>query len=123
MVEPGAVFEIPARLAEPPQAAYRHDPSHRETRWVLVIAPLAHCVNPDQFTVTCVLLSAQPEYAAEHDVLIFKGDGVAKDSIAQADLIFTLAKEDLLAGRYRGTVLADTLKKVRAAVARFLEFV
>lgn len=123
MVEPGAVFEIPGLLAEPPQAAYRFDPSPRKTRWVLVIAPLAHCVNPDQLTVTCVLLSAQTKYAADHDVLIFKGDAVVKDSIAQADLIFTLSKEDLLAARYRGTVLADTLKKVRAAVARFLEFV
>ena len=41
---------------------------------------------------------------------------------AQADLLFTLAKSDLMSGRYRGTVLADTYLKVRAAVARFLEF-
>lgn len=121
MVEPGAVFEIPARLADPPQAAHRYDPTHRTTRWVLVIAPLAHCVDPDQLTVTCVLLSAQPEYAAEHDVLIYRGDAVVRDSIAQADLLFTLAKSDLLTGRYRGTVMTDTYLKVRAAVARFLE--
>lgn len=122
MIEPGAVFEVAPRLAQPPQAVHRYDPAHRGSRWLLVVSPLAHCVDPQQLTVICVLLSAQPEYAADHDVLIYRGECVTRDSIAQCDLIFTLAKTDLEASRYRGTVQADTYLKVRAAVARYLEF-
>jgi NaMN:DMB phosphoribosyltransferase len=70
-----------------------------------------------------VLLSSQLEYAAEHDVLIYAGECVLEDSIAQADLLFTLSKIDLDQSHYRGTVQADTLVKVRATVARFLGFV
>lgn len=123
MIEPGGVFEIPARLARPPQEAHRFNPAPRDSRWVLIISTPDQCSRREHETVLGVLLSAQTEFAAEHDVLIYAGECVQQDSIAQADLLFTLSKIDLDRSRYRGTVQADTLLKVRAAVARFLGFV
>lgn len=123
MIESGAVFQIPPRLARPPQEAHRFNPAQRDSRWVVIISTPEQCLKPEHETVLGVLLSAQVEYAAEHDVLIYAGECVVEDSIAQADLLFTLSKIDLDKSRYRGTVQADTLKKVRATVARFLGFV
>ena len=78
MIEPGAVFEIPADLAEPPLV----------------------------------------EYAGRHDVLVIRPDGgVQRDSIAQVDLLFTLLKQDLTTDRYRGTLMSDTLRQIRAKLA------
>ncbi|MEW5705150.1 MAG: type II toxin-antitoxin system PemK/MazF family toxin [Pseudomonadota bacterium] len=123
MIEPGAVFELPARLARPPQEPHRFDPAARESRWVLVVSTSDQCLAPGYLTVFAVLLSSQTEYAGENDVLIFAGEAVLRDSIAQADILFTLSKQDLGRARYRGTVSADTLKRVRAALARILGFV
>jgi hypothetical protein len=120
VIEPGAVFDIPATLARPPQAAHRDNQPRRERRWVVVISSQAHCDDPSQLTVLAVLLSAQTEFGGDHDVTILRGEAVLRDSIAQGDLVFTLAKADLTAAHYRGTVLADTLIRVRAAVARVI---
>jgi len=123
VIEPGGVFQIPPRLARPPQEAHRFNPAPRESRWVLIISTPDQCLKPEHETVLGILLSSQLAYSAEHDVLIYAGECVLEDSIAQADLLFTLSKIDLDRSRYRGTVQADTLLKVRAAVARLLGFV
>ena len=68
-----------------------------------------------------VLLSAQTEYAYRHDVLIRRPDGgIERDSIAQTDLVFVVEKVELTADRLRGTVMADTLRQVRAKLAETL---
>jgi mRNA-degrading endonuclease toxin of MazEF toxin-antitoxin module len=86
---------------------------------VLVVASESRCIQPRYPNVIVVLLSAQPEMAGEDDVLILKGEGgVDQDSIAQPDIVFTLAKQDLPLTRWKGRVQQDTLIQVRAALAR-----
>jgi mRNA-degrading endonuclease toxin of MazEF toxin-antitoxin module len=118
VIEPGAVFEIPAPLADPPQR--RHDPNApiREHRWVLVVSNKADCRDRYQETVVVVLLSAKTEYAHRHDVLIRRPDGgLSRDSIAQTDLVFVVEKAELTPGRHRGSVMADTLRQVRSRLS------
>jgi len=68
-----------------------------------------------------VLLSAQVECAGRNDVLVRRPDGgIQRDSIAQTDLVFVLDKVELTGARYRGTVLGDTLRQVRARIAETL---
>jgi hypothetical protein len=116
VIEPGAVFEIPARLANPPQAAHRHDPARRESRWVVVVDTEAHCLDPRHLTVFTVLLSSQVEWAGPEDVTVLALEGLPADSIAQTDLVFTLAKSDLTGPRYRTTLQADSLFQIRATL-------
>lgn len=116
MIEPGAVFEIPARLANPPQAVHRNDPVRRENRWVVVVDTEAHCLDPRHLTVFTVLLSSQVNMAGPEDVTVLALEGLPTDSIAQTDLVFTLAKSDLPSARYRTTVQADTLFQIRATL-------
>lgn len=93
MIEPGAVFEIPAALADPPQRARDSGAPHRDHRWIVVVSNKADCRDRYQETVVAVLLGAKTEYAYRHDVLIRKPDGgLARDSIAQTDLVFVVGE-------------------------------
>jgi hypothetical protein len=93
----------------------------RENRWVLVVSCKADCSDRYQETVTAVLLSAKTEYQSRHDVFIRRPDGgVARDCIAQTDLVFPILKDELTDERFRGTVLRDTLRQVRAQLANSL---
>lgn len=124
MLEPGAVFEVPHALADPPQVARQTAPPTRENRWVLLVSCMADCTDRDLRTVTAVLLSAQVDYQGRHDVLIQRPDGgVARTSIAQTDLILSILKDELAEDRYRGTVLRDTLRQIRARLATSLGIV
>lgn len=124
MIEPGDVYEIPARLARPPQAAYQDDPAPRESRWVLVISSELHCTQARYPDVIVVLLSAQVDQAGDNDVTVYRGEGgVERDSMAQGDVIVTLAKQDVPVQRWRGRVQTDTLIKVRAVIARVLQLI
>ena len=123
MIDPGAVFEIPARLARPPQATTQVAPPARENRWVIVVSSKADCRDRWQETVTVVLCSAQTEYADRHDVLVREQDGgMSRTSIAMTDLVFVVLKDELSDDRYRGTVLRDTLVQIRARLADSLGF-
>lgn len=118
MIEPGAVFEIPAPLADPPQRARDPNAPTREHRWVLVVSNKADCRDRYQETVVVIPLSAQTQYAHRHDVLIRRPDGgIVRDSIAQTDLVFIVEKAELADNRARGTVMADTIRQVRAKLA------
>ena len=121
MIAPGAVFEIPAPLADPPQRARNPNAPARARRWVLVVSNKADCRDRFLETIVVVLLSAQTEYAYRHDILIRRPDGgIERDSIAQTDLVFVVEKVELTADRLRGTVMADTLRQVRAKLAETL---
>ncbi len=121
MIEPGAVFEIPAALADPPQRARDPNAPAREHRWVFVVSNKADCRDRFQETVVVVLLSAQTQYAHRHDVLIRRPDGgIVRDSIAQTDLVFIIEKVELADDRARGTVMSDTLRQVRVKLAETL---
>lgn len=121
MIEPGSVFEIPTALADPPQRARDPNAPTREHRWVLVVSNKADCRDRYQETVVVILLSAQTQYAHRHDVLIRRPDGgITRDSIAQTDLVFIVEKVELADDRARGTVMADTLRQVRAKLAETL---
>lgn len=121
MIQPGAVFEIPATLAEPPQAAGRTDAPFRESRWVIVLANKRDCRDAVHETVHVVLCSAQVQYLGRHDVLVKRPDGgLQRDSIAQTDQMFVMLKAELTGDRHRGTLLADTLRQLRAKVAETL---
>lgn len=123
MTEPGAVFEIPAGLARPPQIDTQPLAPSREHRWVIVVSSKADCRDRWQETVTVVLCSAQLEYAGRHDVVVREHDGgMARNSIAQTDLVFVVLKDELTDERYRGTVLKDTLIQIRARLADSLGF-
>jgi hypothetical protein len=81
----------------------------------------ADCRDRHQETVTVVLLSAQTDYQGRHDVLIRRPDGgVERDSIAQTDLVLTILRDQLSDDRFRGIVLRDTLRQVRAKLAETL---
>jgi hypothetical protein len=123
MIVPGSVFEIPAPLAEPPQRARQQDPPPRENRWVLVLSNKRDCAERLHETVTVVLLSAKTEYMGRHDVLIRRPDGgVERDSLAQTDIVLTLAKAELTDDWHRGVVMRDTLVRVRAKLSETLGF-
>jgi hypothetical protein len=118
VIVPGAVFEVPHSLADPPQRVRQSSPPHRESRWVLVVSNKADCGDRYQETITSVLLSAKTEYQSRHDVLIKHPDGgVERDSIAQTDLVLPILKAELTDERFRGVVLRDTLRQVRAKLA------
>lgn len=123
MIEPGAVFEIPASLADPPQRAHQANPPQRESRWVIVVSSKTDCRDPLHPTIIVVLCSSQTEYQGRHDVLVRRPDGgVRTDSIAQADLVFVIEKAELLEERARGSLMADTLRQVRAKLGETLGF-
>lgn len=82
----------------------------------MVVDTPPHCLDPDHLTVFTVLLSSQVDMAGPEDVLVLALEGLQTDSIAQTDLVFTLAKADLVRSRYRTTVQADTLFQVRATL-------
>jgi len=121
VIQPGAVFEVPHALADPPQTARQNDPPPRVSRWLLVVSNKADCRDRYQETVTVVLLSAQTEYQGRHDVLIRRPDGgLERGSIAQTDLVITVLRDELSDDRFRGIVLRDTLRQVRAKLAETL---
>lgn len=121
MIEPGAIFEVPAALADPPQRARDPNAPPREHRWLIVVSNKTDCRDRFQETVVVVLLSARTEYAYRHDVLIRRPDGgLARDSIAQTDLVFVIEKVELMPECYKGTVMADTLRQVRAKLSETL---
>lgn len=123
MIEPGAIFEVPPHLAEPPQVAAQEGAPVRLSRWVLIVSNKADCRDRYHETVTVVLLSAQPEYGGRHDVFIPRPvGGLERDSIAQTDLVFVILKAELTDDRYRGKVLSDTLVQVRAKLSETLGF-
>ena len=82
----------------------------------MVVDTEGHCLDPRHLTVFTVLLSSQVDMAGPEDVTVLALDGIPVDSIAQTDLVFTLAKADLTGPRYRTTVQADTLFQVRATL-------
>jgi hypothetical protein len=121
VITPGAVFEVPHALADPPQRARQASPPSRENRWVLVVSCKADCTDRYQQTVIAVLLSSKVEYQGRHDVLIKRPDGgIQRDSIAQTDLALPILKDELTNERCRGVVLRDTLRQVRAQLANSL---
>ena len=123
MLEPGAIFEVPPDLADPPQRPQQLAPPRRDSRWVVVVSSKADCRDRNEPTVIVVLLSAKTEYQDRHDVLILRPDGgIQRDSIAQTDLIFTVLKDDLGDDRYRGTVLRDTMVRIRARLVDTLGY-
>jgi hypothetical protein len=86
-----------------------------------VVSCKADCADRNQQTVSAVLLSAKIEYQGRHDVLIRRPDGgVARDSIAQTDMVLPILKIQLTDARFRGVVLRDTLRQVRAQLANSL---
>lgn len=124
VIEPGDVYEVPPRLARPPQAAHQPAPPHRDSRWVLVVSSQVVCAHARTPDVMVVLLSGQVDHAGENDVMVYRGEGgVQRDSIAQGDIIFTIAKQDLPIEKWRGRVQTDTLIQVRAVLARVLGLV
>jgi mRNA-degrading endonuclease toxin of MazEF toxin-antitoxin module len=123
LIGPGAVFEIPAELADPPQRRHELDPVQRTNRWVLIVSSKIDCRDARHPTVLVVLLSAQIEWQGRHDVLIKRPDGgIRSDSIAQTDLVFAVDKRDLPDELHRGDVMADTLRQVRAKLGEGLGF-
>ncbi len=85
---------------------------------MLVVSNKADCRDRYQETVVVIPLSAQTQYAHRHDVLIRRPDGgIVRDSIAQTDLVFIVEKAELADDRARGTVMADTIRQVRAKLA------
>lgn len=123
MIVPGAVFEIPADFADPPQRRYQTNPPARESRWVLIVSCKGDRRDRGLPTVLTVLCSAQVDYQDRPDVLIRCPDGgLQRDSIAQTDLVFVVPRVELTDGRYRGTVFRDTLGQVRAKLSERLGF-
>ena len=121
MIVPGAVFEIPADLASPPQRARQASPPNRINRWVVVVSSKGDCRDGLQETVLVVLFSAGVEYQWRHDVLVRRPEGgLERDSIAQTDLVFPVLKEELTDERFRGTLMTDTLRQIRATLANTL---
>ena len=123
MIGPGAVFEIPAELADPPQRRHEANPVQRTSRWVLIVSSKTDCRDARHPTVLVVLLSSQVEWQGRHDVLIKRPDGgLRTDSIAQTDMVFAVDKRDLLDDRHRGDIMTDTLRQVRAKLGESLGF-
>lgn len=88
---------------------------------MLVVSCKGDCADRFQQTVTVVLLSAKTEYQGRHDVLVKRPDGgVERDSIAQTDLAFPVLKDELTDRRYKGVIMRDTLRQVRAHLANGL---
>jgi mRNA-degrading endonuclease toxin of MazEF toxin-antitoxin module len=123
LIGPGAIFEIPANLADPPQRRHDPDPIARANRWVMIVSSKTDCRDARHPTVLVVLLSSQVEWQGRHDVLIKRPDGrLRSDSIAQTDLVFAVDKRDLTDDRHRGAVMTDTLRQVRAKLGEGLGF-
>jgi mRNA-degrading endonuclease toxin of MazEF toxin-antitoxin module len=123
LIAPGAVFEIPPELVEPPQVAQQANPPAREARWVAVLSNKADCRDQYHPTVTVVLCSAKIEYAGRHDVVLRAPDGgLGRDSIAQTDLVFVVLKSELTDDRFRGILLSDSLLQIRAKLSETLGF-
>lgn len=90
---------------------------------MVVVSSKTDCRDTRHPTVVVVLCSSQTEYQGRHDVLIRRPDGgLRTDSIAQTDLVFVVAKADLGDDRARGTLMADTLRQVRAKLGETLGF-
>jgi len=90
---------------------------------VVVVSSKADCRDPHHPTVIVVLCSSQTEYQGRHDVFVRRPDGgLRTDSIAQTDLVFVIAKADLTDERARGTLMADTLRQIRAKLGETLGF-
>jgi hypothetical protein len=123
LIGPGAIFEIPANLEDPPQRRHDPDPIARANRWVMIVSSKTDCRDARHPTVLVVLLSSQVEWQGRHDVLIKRPDGgLRSDSIAQTDLVFAVDKRDLTDDRHRGAVMTDTLRQVRAKLGEGLGF-
>ena len=119
MIEPGAVFEIPASLAAPPQRSHQDNPPDRQSRWVVVVSSQTDCGDPGCRNVLSVLLSTRVDLAGPFDVVTLPPiGGVRRPSIAQTDIVVTVDKRDISGpvngSRYRGTVLADTIRQIKA---------
>ncbi|MGO9179771.1 MAG: hypothetical protein ACLQBX_20135 [Candidatus Limnocylindrales bacterium] len=67
------------------------------------------------------ILSAKIEHAGRHDELVRAGDGgVQRDCIAQTDLVLFWPKNELLDERWKGDLMQDTLRRVRARLGNTL---
>jgi hypothetical protein len=85
---------------------------------VVVISNKRDCRDTWCRTVVVVPLSRGLEHFGRWDVEIKRGDGgTDADVMAQTDLPFFILKEDLLGGDYMGTVLRDTLNRIKATLA------
>lgn len=126
MIEPGAVFELPATLVRLPDRERQADPPPRRSRWVLVISSAETCADMGMSTVLVVVLSSQVEYGGRYDVEIVPPvGGVRETCIAQTDIVVPIHKDELRGprngARYRGTVLTDTLRQVKAALRDYCD--
>lgn len=127
MIEPGAVFEIPAPLAVPPQRSFQDNPPERENRWVMIVSSKTDCDDTECWNVLTVLMSARIDLVGPFDVVILPPiGGVERPSIAQTDIVITIDKRDLSGPmngpRYRGTVLADSFRQVRSLLKARMDF-
>lgn len=127
MIEPGAVFEIPAPLAVPPQRSFQDNPPDRESRWVLIVSSKTDCDDPECRNVLAVLLSTRTDLVGPFDVIIPTPiGGLKRSSIAQTDIVVTIDKRDISGPmngpRYRGTVLADLFRQVRSLLKVRMDF-
>ena len=112
--EPGAVYEIDARLL-----CYPTTPGpqpFRKNRWIVVASNKYDCKHLPPHSLLIVALSAALEhFDPRWDVEIPQGvGGTLRDCMAQADMVFPVAKSDLRASRRRGTIPADTMNQLRA---------
>jgi hypothetical protein len=119
VIEPGAVFEIPAQLAQPPGRAFQDNPAVRDHRWVLVVSSVSDCADQGCENVLVVLLSRRMDMCGPMDVpVLHPNGGVEVDSIAQSDIVLTIDRRSISGPtngpRYRGTVLDDTLLQLRS---------
>jgi len=127
VIEPGAVFEIPAPLAVPPQRSYQDNPPNRDNRWGLIVSSRTDCDDPECRNVLAVLLSCRVDLVGPFDVVILPPiGGVECQSIAQTDIVVTIDKRDISGPmngtRYRGSVLADLFRQFRALLKARMDF-
>jgi hypothetical protein len=119
VIEPGAVFELPAKQAQPPGRAFQDNPPVRDHRWVLIVSSAADCADEVCDNVLVVLLSRRMDMCGPMDVpVLHPNGGVEADSIAQSDIVLTIDRRAISGPtngpRYRGTVLDDTFLQLRA---------
>jgi hypothetical protein len=127
VIEPGAVFELPPDLAEPPQRAYQENPPIRDSRWVLVVSSANDCADPECRNVLTLLLSSRVDLGGPFDVEVLPPNGgVIVPCIAQSDIVITVDKREMSGvhgARFRGTVLIDTLALIRAYLRKRLQLI
>ena len=111
--EPGAVYEIDARLLRFPTTPGPQP--DRENRWVVVTSNKHDCKHQPPHSLLIVALSAGLDhFDPRWDVEVPQGlGGTIRHCMAQADMVFPMAKDDLRASRRTGTLPPDTMNQLR----------